>query len=223
MARIGIYTATENELGSIGRAAQRLEGVELVVRSESDLEDEADVEEFVGELHDAAAAVFWLHGAEDSMPGYDYATGALEEAGVPLIVKATGDAFAVEDTTVSAAHRDRVYDYLEKGGTINTANLCRFLTAEYEGHDVEYDGPTELPTEAFTTRITRESSTRTCSRRTIPRSRRSRSGSTSPTGPTRTPGTWTRRSERSRSKVPTPYRFSVTRRPTPTSKKTLNG
>jgi len=81
------------------------------------------------------------------MPGYDYATGALEEAGVPLIVKATGDAFAVEDTTVSAAHRDRVYDYLEKGGTINTANLCRFLTAEYEGHDVEYDGPTELPTE----------------------------------------------------------------------------
>ncbi|RZH67627.1 cobaltochelatase subunit CobN [Natrinema altunense] len=147
MTRIGIYTATENELGSIGRAAQRLEDVDLVVRSESDLEDEADVEEFVEELHDAAAAIFWLHGAEDSMPGYDYATGALAEAGVPLIVKATGDAFAFEDTTVADAHRDRVYDYLEKGGTINVANLCRFLAAEYEGHDVEYDEPTELPTE----------------------------------------------------------------------------
>ncbi|ADB59899.1 Cobaltochelatase [Haloterrigena turkmenica DSM 5511] len=147
MTTIGIYTATENELGSIGRAAQRLEDIDLVVRSESDLEDEAAVEEFVEELHDAAAAIFWLHGAEDSMPGYDYATGDLEEAGVPLIVKATGDAFAFEDTTVSEGHRDLVYDYLEKGGTINVANLCRFLVAEYEGRDVEYDEPTELPTE----------------------------------------------------------------------------
>ncbi|OLZ41412.1 cobaltochelatase subunit CobN [Natrinema saccharevitans] len=147
MTRIGIYTATENELGSIGRAAERLEGIDLVVRSESDLDEEADVEAFVEELDDAAAAIFWLHGAEDSMPGYDYATGALAEAGVPLIVKATGDAFAFEDTTVSDGYRDRVYDYLEKGGTINVANLCRFLAAEYEGRDIEYDEPTELPTE----------------------------------------------------------------------------
>ncbi|WP_137289693.1 cobaltochelatase subunit CobN [Natronorubrum halophilum] len=147
MTRIGIYTATENELGSIGRAAERLADVELVVRSESDLDDEADIEEFVEELTDAAAAIFWLHGAEDSMPGYDYATGALSEAGVPLIVKATGDTFAFEDTTVSEGHRDLVYDYLEKGGTINVANLCRFLVAEYEGGDIEYDDPTELPTE----------------------------------------------------------------------------
>ncbi|AFO58798.1 MULTISPECIES: cobaltochelatase subunit CobN [unclassified Natrinema] len=147
MTRIGIYTATENELGSIGRAAERLEGIDLVVRSESDLDEEADVEEFVEELDDAAAAIFWLHGAEDSMPGYDYATGALAEAGVPLIVKATGDAFAIEDTTVSDAHRDRVYDYLEKGGTINVANLCRFLAVEYEGREIEYDEPTALPTE----------------------------------------------------------------------------
>ncbi|ELY42213.1 cobaltochelatase subunit CobN [Natronorubrum tibetense] len=147
MTRIGIYTATENELGSIGQAAERLEGIELVVRSESDLEDEPDIEEFVEELTDAAAAIFWLHGAEDSMPGYDYATGALEAAGVPLIVKATGDAFAFEDTTVSEGHRDLVYDYLEKGGTINVENCCRFLTAEYEDRDIEYDEPAELPTE----------------------------------------------------------------------------
>ncbi|THE63485.1 cobaltochelatase subunit CobN [Salinadaptatus halalkaliphilus] len=147
MTRIGIYTATENELGSIGQAAHRLEGLELVVRSESDFDDEADVEEFVEELDDAAAAIFWLHGAEDSMPGYDYATGALEDAGVPVIVKATGDAFAFEDTTVAASHRDLVYDYLEKGGTVNVANLCRFLAAEYDGDDLAYDEPTALPTE----------------------------------------------------------------------------
>jgi cobaltochelatase CobN len=147
MARIGIYTATENELGSIGRAAQRLENVELVVRSESDLDDEAAVEEFVDELRDADAAIFWLHGAEDSMPGYDYATGALEAASVPLVVKATGDAFALEDTTVAAEHRERVSDYLERGGTVNVENCCRFLASEYGDRELAYEEPTELPTE----------------------------------------------------------------------------
>jgi cobaltochelatase CobN len=147
MTRIGIYTATENELGSIGRAAERLEDVELVVRSESDLGGEAEIEAFVEELRDASAAMLWLHGAEDSMPGYEYATGALEEANVPLIVKATGDAFAFEDTTVTAEHRDRVYDYLDRGGTINVENCCRFLAAEYGGQSIEYAEPTELPTE----------------------------------------------------------------------------
>ncbi|WP_394742784.1 cobaltochelatase subunit CobN [Natronococcus roseus] len=147
MARIGIYTATENELGSIGRAAKRLEDVELVVRSESDLEDEAAIEAFVEELRGVDAAIFWLHGAEDSMPGYDYATGALEEASVPLIVKATGDAFALEDTTVGAEHRERVCEYLERGGTINAENCCRFLASEYGDRDLAYEEPTELPTE----------------------------------------------------------------------------
>ncbi len=147
MTRIGIYTATENELGSIGAAAERLDGIELVVRSESDLADESDIEAFVEQLRDAAAAIFWLHGAEDSMPGYEYATGALEDAGVPLIVNATGDAFAVEDTTVSDDHRELVYEYLERGGTVNVEQCCRFLASEYAGLETEYDDPTPLPTE----------------------------------------------------------------------------
>ncbi|MEY7850983.1 cobaltochelatase subunit CobN [Natrarchaeobius sp. A-rgal3] len=147
MTRIGIYTATENELGSIGEAGERLPEVELVVRSESDLDDESAIEEFVEELRDADAAIFWLHGAEESMPGYEYATGTLEDASVPLIVNSTGDAFAVEDTTVAADHRDLVSEYLEKGGTINVENCCRFLAAEYAGQDLAYDGPASLPTE----------------------------------------------------------------------------
>ncbi|MDG5760304.1 cobaltochelatase subunit CobN [Natronococcus sp. A-GB1] len=147
MARIGIYTATENELGSIGRAAKRLEDVELVVRSESDLEDEAAIEAFVEELRGADAAIFWLHGAEDSMPGYEYAAEALEAASVPLIVKATGDAFALEDTTVVSEHREEVCEYLERGGTINVENCCRFLASEYGDRDLAYEEPTELPTE----------------------------------------------------------------------------
>ncbi|TYT60945.1 cobaltochelatase subunit CobN [Natrialba swarupiae] len=147
MTRIGIYTATENELGSIGQAAERLHEVELVVRSESDLDGEPEIEAFVEELRGADAAVFWLHGAEESMPGYEYATGALSEVNVPLIVKSTGDAFALEDTTVADDHRDRVYEYLERGGTVNVENCCRFLAAEYTGQNHAYDDPTRLPTE----------------------------------------------------------------------------
>ncbi|MFC7042525.1 cobaltochelatase subunit CobN [Halonotius sp. GCM10025705] len=147
MTRIGLYTATENELGSVQRAAGRLDGIDLVVRSEGDLDEQTDVEAFVDNCADAAAVVLWLHGGEDSMPGYEYAVDRLREMGVPLIVKGTGDAFAFEDTSVADADRDLVYAYLERGGTINVEHCCRFLASEYGGVDTEYDHPTELPTE----------------------------------------------------------------------------
>ena len=152
MTRIGLYTATENELGSVQRAAGRLDGIDLVVRSESDLDEQPDVEAFVDDLEDTAAVIFWLHGGQDSMPGYEYAVERLREAGIPVIVKATGDAFALEDTSVSDADRDLVYEYLDRGGTVNIENCCRFLAVEYGGDTdgldtVVYDTPTELPTE----------------------------------------------------------------------------
>ncbi len=95
MPQLGLYTATENELGAVQRAADEVDA-DLVVRSESDLDDEPAVEAFVDELTDADAVILWLHGAEDSMPGYEMAVERLREAGVPLVVKATGDAFAFE-------------------------------------------------------------------------------------------------------------------------------
>ncbi|MFO7833048.1 MAG: cobaltochelatase subunit CobN, partial [Halohasta sp.] len=147
MTRIGLYTATENELGSVQRAADRLDGIDLVVRSESDLDEQADVADFVDACEDAAAVVLWLHGGEDSMPGYEYAVDRLREAGVPLIVKATGDAFALEDSSVAGSDRGLVADYLDRGGTINLEHCCRFLAREYGGVDTDYDAPTELPTE----------------------------------------------------------------------------
>jgi len=146
MATIGLYTATENELGAVQRAAQRIDA-DLVVRSESDFDDQSDVDAFLDEIEDATAAVFWLHGAEDSMPGYDHAVSRLDDAGVPLVVKSTGDAYAIEDTTVVADDRDRVYDYLERGGTSNVANCLRFLVDEYGDADRAYDDPVDLPTE----------------------------------------------------------------------------
>ena len=146
MSQLGLYTATENELGAVQRAAGEVDA-DLVVRSESDLDDEPQVEAFVEELTDATAVILWHHGAEDSMPGYERAVERLREAGVPLVVKATGDAFAYEDTSVPEAHRETVYDYLEKGGASNVANCLRYLVAQYGESDPAYDDPVALPTE----------------------------------------------------------------------------
>ncbi|WP_324756048.1 cobaltochelatase subunit CobN [Haloarcula montana] len=146
MPTIGLYTATENELGAVQRAAQRTDA-DLVVRSESDLDDRADVDAFLDELDDATAVICWLHGAEESMPGYDHAVSRLADAGIPLVVKSTGDAYALEDTSIAAEDRDRVYEYLAKGGTSNVANCVRFLVDEYGDESRAYDDPVSLPTE----------------------------------------------------------------------------
>ena len=146
MPTIGLYTATENELGALQRAAGDVES-DLVVRSESDLEAPEDVEAWCEELSNCDVAVLWLHGAEDSMPGYDRAADRCDEAGVPLVVKATGDAFAVEDTTVPGGVRDTVRAYLEKGGSANLANCVRYLADRFTPAEPTYDDPVDLPTE----------------------------------------------------------------------------
>jgi cobaltochelatase CobN len=143
---LALYTATENELGAVQAAAERVD-VDLVARSESDLDDDTDVEAFLDAATEADAAVFWLHGAEDSMPGYDRATDRLADAGVPLVVKSTGDAYAVEDTTVAAEDREAVCEYLDRGGTANVANCLRFLGDRYSASEFAYDDPVALPTE----------------------------------------------------------------------------
>ncbi|MBX0297321.1 cobaltochelatase subunit CobN [Haloarcula nitratireducens] len=146
MSQLGLYTATENELGAVQRAAAEVDA-DLVVRSESDLDDETEAEAFIDELTDVTAVVLWLHGAEDSMPSYERAVERLRDAGVPLVVKATGDAFAYEDTSVPDDHRETVSDYLDRGGASNVANCLRYLIAQYGDSDPGYDDPVALPTE----------------------------------------------------------------------------
>jgi cobaltochelatase CobN len=155
MQTIGLYTATENELGAVQRAGEQLEAIDLVVRSKGDLDDGPAIDAFIDEIADATAVVFWLHGSEESMPGYDHATERLREEGIPLVVKSTSDAFALDDTTVADGDRETAYAFLDCGGAINLANLCRFLGATYGDGDldgngersVEYDDPVNLPTE----------------------------------------------------------------------------
>ncbi|MUV88370.1 cobaltochelatase subunit CobN [Natronomonas sp. CBA1123] len=146
MPRVGLYTATENELGALQRAADEVDS-DLVVRSESDLDDPEAVEAFCDELTDCDVVVLWLHGAEDSMPGYDRAIEACYEAGVPVVVKATGDAFAIEDTSVPGNVRETVSEYLERGGSANLANAVRYLVDRFTPEEPTYDDPVDLPTE----------------------------------------------------------------------------
>ena len=143
---VGLYTATENELGALQRAASEVDA-ELVVRSESDLDGQEEIDAFLDELEGVTAAIFWLHGAEESMPGYEHAVSRLEEAGVPLIVKSTGDAYAIEDTSVSGPEREQVYEYLERGGSTNVANCLRYVLDEHAPGSRAYDDPVTLPTE----------------------------------------------------------------------------
>ncbi|UPV73863.1 cobaltochelatase subunit CobN [Halorussus limi] len=146
MPKVALYTATENELGAVQAAAERVDA-DLVVRSEGDFDEQTDVEAYLEEIVDADAAVFWLHGAEESMPGYEHAVQRLTEEGVPLVVKSTGDAYAREDTTVGIEDRETVCEYLDRGGTSNIANCIRFLIDSYADEDCEYDSPVALPTE----------------------------------------------------------------------------
>ena len=146
MPTVGLYTATENELGALARAAGEVE-TDLVARSESDLDEPEAVEAFCEELTDCDAAVLWLHGDQESMPGYDRALDRCYEAAVPVVVKATGDAFAVEDTTVPGSVRETVSEYLERGGSANLANCVRYLTDRFTAETPEYDDPVALPTE----------------------------------------------------------------------------
>ncbi|CCQ35258.1 ATP-dependent cobaltochelatase subunit CobN [Natronomonas moolapensis 8.8.11] len=146
MATVGLYTATENELGALARAAGEVDA-DLVARSESDLDEPEAVEAFCEELAGCDVVVLWLHGDQDSMPGYDRALDRCYEAGIPVVVKATGDAFAVEDTTVPGSVRETVSAYLERGGSANLANCVRYLTDRFTPESPEYDDPVALPTE----------------------------------------------------------------------------
>jgi len=146
MSTVGLYTATENELGALARAADEV-ATDLVARSESDLDEPEAVEAFCEELTDCDVAVLWLHGDKDSMPGYDRALDRCYEAGIPVIVKATGDAFAIEDTTVPGTVRETVSEYLERGGSANLANCVRYLADRFTPETPGYDDPVALPTE----------------------------------------------------------------------------
>ncbi|WP_235271532.1 cobaltochelatase subunit CobN [Halorubrum saccharovorum] len=203
MTTIGLYTATENELGSAAAAAGETE-VDLLARSKGDLDDPTDVDDFLSELvaADAAAVVLWLHGGTDSMPGYERATERLREAGVPVVVKATGDAFAAEDTTADGELATRAREYLERGGTANLANLLRYLADAYGAADeappggYEHDDPVALPSEGVYHPDHPGASYEELVATFDPETPTVASGSTRPTGLTRTPATSTRRCAR---------------------------
>ena len=55
MTELGLYTATENELGALGRAAGEVDAA-VSARSESDLDDPTDAAAWVEELTDATAS-----------------------------------------------------------------------------------------------------------------------------------------------------------------------
>ncbi|XGI83635.1 cobaltochelatase subunit CobN [Halorutilales archaeon Cl-col2-1] len=150
--RVAVFSATDNEIGAIERGYTRASDsaeIDLEVRSKRDLKDEDEREGFLEFCLDSDFVLLNLHGPEDSMPGYEEFIDELDDEDKPVCVKSTGDPFALRDTTVDDEVRDRIYDYIDKGGIVNLENLLLYLADRYGTEDAGHDDPVELPTEGI--------------------------------------------------------------------------
>ncbi|WP_136687753.1 cobaltochelatase subunit CobN [Halorhabdus amylolytica] len=146
MCSIGLYTATDQPVAAIRAAAERLSGIDLLVRSGSDLDDPTAIEAFVDRLEGCDVVVCWLHGSESRLPDLESVREQLRRAGVDVVVARSGtDGSGGEGSTVEPAVQRRVRRYLEQGGVLNVANLCRYLASEFGEGTRAYDDPVALP------------------------------------------------------------------------------
>jgi len=90
--------------------------------------------------------VLCLHGAEDSMPGYDHVVETPADADVPLVVKSTGDAYAYDDTTVDDQTRETVYEPARRRDR-ERRELSPLRRRRDRDDSREYDDPGRAPTE----------------------------------------------------------------------------
>ena len=145
MCSIGLYTATDQPVTAFRAAVERVSGIDLLVRSGSDLSGPAAVSDFVAALRDRDVAVFWLHGSESRLPDFEAVREQLVEAGVPVVVARAGGANGGGDSTVPPDVQEQVHAYLERGGVLNLANLARFLADEFGDGSWPHDEPVSLP------------------------------------------------------------------------------
>ncbi len=145
MRSIGLYSATDQEVAAIRRAADRVTGVDLSVRSGSDVGSPGAADALLEELLERDIVVFWLHGAERRLPNFDRVVDSVIDAGIPLVIASSGESPAVSDSTVSDAVRTQVEAYLDRGGALNIANMARFLATTFGDKTLQYDDPVTLP------------------------------------------------------------------------------
>ncbi|MDR5656367.1 cobaltochelatase subunit CobN [Halodesulfurarchaeum sp. HSR-GB] len=145
MCSIGLYTATDQPVTAIRAAADRLSGVDLLVRSGAALDGPEAVSEFVDRLARCDVAVFWLHGSESRLPDFESVRERLVERGVPVVVARSGTATGDTDSTVEPGVQSTVRAYLDRGGVLNMENLIRYLADEFDAADWPHDEPVDLP------------------------------------------------------------------------------
>ena len=145
MCSIGLYTATDQPVTAIRAATKRVSGIDLLVRSGSDLSGPAAVSEFVEALRERDVVVFWLHGSESRLPDFEAVREQLLAADVPVVVARSGSADGGADSTVPKEIQAQVQAYLDHGGVLNVANLARFLADEFGAGEWPHDEPVDLP------------------------------------------------------------------------------
>ncbi|WP_135663090.1 cobaltochelatase subunit CobN [Halorhabdus rudnickae] len=145
MCSIGLYTATDQPVAAIRAAAERLSGIDLLVRSGSDLEGPAAVGQFLDRLEGCDVVVCWLHGSESRLPDFESVREQLYRMDLEVVVARAGTTSGAGDSTVDPAVQRQVRRYLDRGGVLNVENLCRYLASEFGAGTWTYDDPVALP------------------------------------------------------------------------------
>jgi len=146
MCSIGLYTASDAPVAAVRAAADRLTGIDLLVRSGSDLDDPERVGTFLDRLEECDVVVFWLHGTESRLPDFEAARERLLAGETPVILARSGTTDGVADSTVAPDVHRQVREYLDRGGVLNVANLARYLADTVGDGTWTYDDPVDLPT-----------------------------------------------------------------------------
>ncbi|MFB6163237.1 MAG: cobaltochelatase subunit CobN [Halococcoides sp.] len=136
MRSIGLLCGAPADASTAAAAADRLDAVDLVVRSRLDVEREGRAA-VLDALGGTDAAIVDRHGAEAGFPDDDRALADLGDR--TRVIDLGGPASTVPPSLVDGIGR-----YFEAGGPINVANAVRVLAADC-GASVAADDPRPLP------------------------------------------------------------------------------
>ncbi len=152
MLKVAFFTAVESDLIPLTEAVKRIRSekgqiLEVQARSRRDLEEAAQWAEFKEFAVQANAAIFHLHGGEESCPGFADIMESLQgKVKVHIQPSSAEDIPAVKEyTSVSPAQQEQITAYMRNSGTGNFYNLLLFLANELTGTDFSVQEPQTLP------------------------------------------------------------------------------
>lgn len=155
--KIAYYTALENGIIILSRAAQKLRdnygpAFQICARSPADFINKKNLEQFISESASFQLVIMHLHGGRGSLPGFDRLVSALEISGVPLYIHATSLEDEVESRQYSnLSEKDYRYarKYINCSGMDNLYNLFLWAANRFAGGSFTVCEPVPPPWEGI--------------------------------------------------------------------------